>query len=132
MRHRLRSQGIEPCFPASCDPGGVVQPADCLSLYLGHLGPAHGMRAVDCAVEPSRFHPSMHQPSILTCRNVQLPLHAAREEIFIAVLANLVDPIVKGASGGIGDLELNWPTGLLLDDSCAFSCALANPHIANL
>jgi hypothetical protein len=41
---------------------------------------------------------------------------AAREHVVIRLQPRLLDPLLNGISGGWGDLELNWSTGLVLHD----------------
>jgi len=53
-----------------------------LTLDLRDLGPAHRMGAIGCWLQPDRCDPISDQPGILTGRDVQPFVEAARPQMF--------------------------------------------------
>jgi hypothetical protein len=67
----------------------------------------------------------MDDPRILSRRKVRSRLEAAREEILAVSRVDLRKPVFDRGAGLLGDLELNRPACLLLNDNGAVSNSAA-------
>jgi len=103
-----------------------------LLVDLGRLRPSHRMRAIRGAVKPGALDPGVDNSCILSCREVRVRPEAAREEIRAVFRADLRKPGLDRGAGLLGDLELNRPACLLLNDSGAVSNSVAGADIVDL
>src|ERR1700751_2887154 len=90
------------------------------------------MRAVGRAIQPGTLDPAMNDQGVLPRRQVRLPPEAAREEVPLLPAGYLGKPGVDRRSGLLGDLELNRPARLLLNNRSAVSDPAAGADIVDL
>src|SRR3954449_274083 len=102
------------------------------SIDLGRLRPAHRVGAVGRAVEPCALNPGLHDPCVLTGREVRLHSKAAREKIAPAPEIDFGQPIADRGPRLLRDLELDWSPGLLLDHGPAVSHPPTGAHVLDL
>ena len=103
-----------------------------LLVDLSCLRPPHRMRAIGGAVKPGARDPAVDNPCILSCREVRSRPEAAREEIRAVSRIDLRKPDLDRGAGLLGDLELNRPACLLLNDGGAVSNSAPGANIVDL
>ena len=103
-----------------------------LLVDLRRLRPPHRVRTVGGTVEPCTLDPGVDDPSILSCREVRLRPEAARKEVHSIPGLDLGKPGSDGGSGLFGDLELDRPARLFLNDGGAVSDPTAGADIVDL
>ena len=74
----------------------------------------------------------MDDPGILSRREVRLLPEAAREEVLSVTPGEVRKPVVNRCPGLLGDLELDRPTCLLLNDHGTVSNPAAGTDIIDL
>src|SRR4051794_857533 len=99
------------------------------SIDLARLRPAHRVGAVGRAIEPCALNPGLHDPRVLTGREVRLHSKAAREKIAPAPEIDFGQPIADRGPRLLRDLELDWSPGLLLDHGPAVSHPATGAHV---
>jgi hypothetical protein len=119
-RHRPQSRDIKRCFQASCDRGAVAQRAGCQSFDRSERPSSdapngcHRRTTLSQCFQP-KDEPAGHIGGWGAC------VQSTWEEISGARCPQARQPGFNGAPRLLRDLELDWPTCLLLDD-----CSMPN------
>lgn len=103
-----------------------------LAVDLRDLGPAHRMGAIGCRLQPYRCDPIADQPGILTGRDVQPLVEAARPQMFRSDHQRVIEPGRNRFARSLGDLEANRFPGLALDDRGPLLDLAGRVNISNL
>ena len=74
------------------------------------------MRPVVLPPQPNSGHPLVNEPSILPGADVIGVINPAREDVVVERASSAFKPSENAAAGRLKKLELNGPTGLLLND----------------
>jgi len=101
-------------------------------VNLGGLRPSHRVGTIGRAIEPSAGNPRMHDPRILSRREVRLSPKAAREQISPVPCVDVGEPVPDRCSGRFGDFEPDRSTGLPLDHSGTVSHLATDANVVDL
>jgi len=96
------------------------------------LCPSKAMRAVGTRLKPDSADPLVHQTPILAGSDVIAGAAPAREKPVIKMAPAALKPGHKRLPGGLGDLERDRPSRLLLDDGGAVTKRPARRDVADL
>jgi len=83
------------------------------------LGPPHRVRSISRAIQTGALDPAMDDSSVLSRRDMRQVTAAAREKELAARWPTIGKPIADRRPSLLGDLELDRPVGLLLNNSDA-------------
>src|SRR5258708_6201262 len=91
----------------------------CLLIDDGCLGSARRMGSVILRTQSDPGHPLVNKSSILPSADMIGVIDTAREDELVKRAASAFEPGQNAAAGGLKELELNGPAGLLLADGRA-------------
>jgi hypothetical protein len=100
-----------------------------LSVDLGRLRSAQRVCTVSRIIETGALHPPMDDAGVLPRREMRPQAETAREQVSTPVSVEGSQPLADCAPGLLGDLELDRPTGLLLDHRRSIANPAAGAHI---
>jgi hypothetical protein len=93
---------------------------------------AHRVCSVAGRVEPDFLDPSIDNVGVLPGAQVKRFAEATWEQVILRAQTCILDPSGYSLSGGLGDLELNRPRGLLLHHDGPRGDTVAAANIADL
>jgi hypothetical protein len=82
----------------------------------GSLGSAQRMRPVVFPAQPEHRYPLVNEPSILPGADVIGMINPARKDEVVERVSSALEPSENAAAGRFKELELNGPSGLLLNN----------------
>ena len=141
VRHRPRSRGIAPYFPAYVLKDivqlGVTKQELHRPQVLGsfvdqcRLGPSHAVRAIGRRIEPDGGNPLVYDPGILASRNMRRFRLTTGEQILLRLQIRFFDPCRNRGSRRLGQVELHRLLGLSLHDHRSGHYLVGVHHISN-
>ena len=133
VHHPPRSQGIERYSPACYDRARVGRPVGSwFACDQCHLGPSHGVCAIDRRIESDGGNPLMHDPGVLAGGNIGRFRQATGKQVLPRPQIRLFDPCLYSRPGRLGQFELHRTLGFSLQDHRTGQYLIAMRHVPNM